>query len=183
MSLNQPTSYLMPALAGCKVAGKGGHRVVAVRSIAVGSLLAVMGGEAIDGDTLAQFSPERIRRTIQVEEDLYLWSSQDGPADWINHSCDPNAGLRGQVAMVAMRPINAGEEVCFDYAMCDGTPYDEFECSCGSALCRGQVTGEDWRRPDLWERYRGYFSPYLQARIEHLKKSESMLRYRPAVYA
>lgn len=183
MSLNQPTSYLAPALAGCKVPGKGGHRVIAVRSVAAGSLLAVMGGEVVDGETLAQFSPERVRRTMQVEEDLYLWSSQEGPADWINHSCEPNAGFRGQVSVVAMRDIEAGEEVCFDYAMCDGTPYDEFECACGSSLCRGQVTGDDWRRPDLWDRYDGYFSPYLQMRIDRLKKSDPLwLRYGPLIH-
>lgn len=184
MSLNQPTSYLLPALVGCKVPGKGGHAVFAVRPIAAGSLLAVMGGEVVDGETLAQFAPERICRTIQVEENLYMWSAQDGPADWFNHSCDPNAGLRGQVALVAMRDIAAGEEVCFDYAMCDGTPYDEFPCSCGASLCRGWVSGDDWRRPDLWERYGGYFSPYLQARIDGLRRADPMLlRHGPLTYA
>ena len=69
-----------------------------------------------------------------------------------------------------MRDIEAGEEVCFDYAMSDGEPYDEFDCQCGTPLCRGQVTGNDWQRPELQKRYDGYFSPYLQARIFHLLK-------------
>ena len=54
--------------------------------------------------------------------------------------------------------------------MCDGTPYDEFECACGTSLCRGRVTGEDWRNPELWERYAGHFSPYLERRIKALKR-------------
>jgi hypothetical protein len=53
--------------------------------------------------------------------------------------------------------------------MTDSSDYDEFTCRCGTALCRGQVTGQDWRRPELQERYRGYFSPYLQQRIDNLK--------------
>jgi hypothetical protein len=32
------------------------------------------------------------------------------------------------------------------------------------------VTGEDWRRPDLWARYAGHFSPYLERRIKALKR-------------
>lgn len=179
-----PSSYLMPALTGRRGSAKGGHSVVAVQDITAGSLVAMLGGEVIDGETLAQFAPARIRRTMQVAENLYIWSSVDGPADWINHSCDPNAGLCGQIALVAMRNIGVGEEVCFDYAMCDGTPYDEFECQCGSSLCRGLVTGDDWRRPELWERYQGHFSPYLQARINDLKMTEEELRrHGPLVYA
>src|SRR5262249_55358196 len=50
--------------------------------------------------------------------------------------------------------------------MSDGTPYDQFPCGCGATTCRGHVTGDDWARPELWERYRGYFSPYLQRRID-----------------
>lgn len=63
------------------------------------------------------------------------------------------------------------EEVCFDYAMSDGSPYDEFDCTCGAADCRRRVTGNDWCRPELQQRYAGYFSPYLQRRIEQLHVS------------
>jgi hypothetical protein len=45
-------------------------------------------------------------------------------------------------------------------------PKDEFDCYCGSANCRKHVTGSDWMISALWERYNGYFSPYLARRIE-----------------
>ena len=73
-----------------------------------------------------------------------------------------------QIALAACRDIRAGEEVCMDYAMVDGLAYDEFDCDCGAATCRGRVTGEDWRRPELWARYGRGFSPYLLRRIERL---------------
>lgn len=125
--------------------------------------------------TLAAFLslPEEVRRySIQVEEDLFLvpdWPPE--PASYFNHSCDPNAGFSGQIALVAMRDIAPGEEVCFDYAMCIGTPFEDFVCYCGAPNCRGRVTGTDWQRPELWDRYNGFFSPYLQRRIERLRKS------------
>jgi hypothetical protein len=111
--------------------------------------------------------PATVRRySLQVEENQYLVSLSDcEPPDYVNHSCDPNAGLSGQITLVAMRDIQPGEEITYDYAMSDGSPYDEFNCSCGSPHCRGHVSGEDWRRTDLWLRYAGYFSPYLQRRI------------------
>ena len=70
--------------------------------------------------------------------------------------------------IVAMRDIEPGEVLSYDYACSDGTDYDEFECGCGAARCRGKVTGQDWMLPELQLRYRGYFSPYLQARIASL---------------
>ena len=70
-----------------------------------------------------------------------------------------------------MHTILPGEEVTIDYAMCDGTAYDEFDCACGAATCRGRVTGADWRNPALWERYAGHFSPYLERRIAALRRA------------
>jgi hypothetical protein len=64
-----------------------------------------------------------------------------------------------------MRDIQPGEELTFDYAMSDGSPYDEFECFCGSPNCRRKITGDDWKIPELWKKYKGYFSPYLARRI------------------
>ena len=72
------------------------------------------------------------------------------------------------------RDIAAGEEITFDYAMSDVTDYDEFQCDCGTPNCRGMFRGSDWRRPELWERYAGYFSPYIQRRIERLERGEQI---------
>jgi hypothetical protein len=161
---NQPTGYLSTKLVGA-VRSDGSRGVYARRSIRAGERIAVWGGEVITWEALKRLPTEVRRLTLQIEEQLYLVSSREGPADWVNHSCEPNAGLGGQIVLVAMRGIAPDEEVCFDYAMSDGSPYDEFDCSCGSRHCRRRVTGNDWRRPELIERYKGYFSPYLQRRI------------------
>ena len=59
--------------------------------------------------------------------------------------------------------------------MMDCTPYDEFECHCGSPNCRGTVRGNDWQRPELWAKYAGYFSPYLQRRIDRLAQEQGLV--------
>lgn len=165
-------AYLSPKLHAAAHPEKGGMGVYAREFVAKGERLMVWGGAIVD-DAHLQELPEVLRsHSVQVEEGLYLASViADDDADFINHSCAPNAGLNGQIVVVAMRDIHPGEEVCFDYAMSDSSPYDEFTCQCGTPVCRGRVTGNDWMRPELQERYQGYFSPYLQRRIEQLQLS------------
>jgi hypothetical protein len=157
----------------------GGKAVFAMEQIAQGELIGVWSGRVVSADELEELTPEIRMHTVQVEEGLYLASiGESEPPDYINHSCDPNAGLDGQIALVAMRDIESGEEVTIDYAMCDGSAYDEFDCACGSPLCRGRVTGDDWRDPTLWKRYQGHFSPYLQRRIAALQREQAPRRLR-----
>ena len=164
-------SYLSPKLEQREALEKGGAGVFAREAIAAGEILTVWGGIIAPGSRLDEFSEYARTHGLQVEDDLFLLPlTGDDPADAFNHSCDPNAGLYGQIALVAMRPIAPDEEVCFDYAMCDSNPYDEFTCCCGSPFCRENVTAEDWKRPDLQQRYQGYFSPYLQRRIDANRK-------------
>lgn len=164
-------SYLSPKLEIRVVPEKNGKGVFALQKISKDELIGVWSGIIVDYDQVQTFNGDQRSRTAQVEEGLYLHSpNMDEPPDFINHSCDPNIGFSGQIVLVAMRDIAVGEEVCFDYAMCDGSQYDEFPCGCGSVKCRGKVTGNDWRLPELWKRYEGYFMPYLQRRIDALKK-------------
>jgi hypothetical protein len=73
------------------------------------------------------------------------WARHRGLGPKVNHSCDPNCGVRlhdGQAFdFVARRPIGAGQELTFDYAMRNFT-IDHFPavCLCGAARCRGSVT-------------------------------------------
>jgi SET domain-containing protein len=164
------THFLSPKLEARPHPEAGGYGVFARQPVQAGELLTVWGGQVVNLEQLRQLPESNQHHAVQVEEGLYLAPIGPGePADYFNHSCSPNAGLRGQIALVAMRDIQPDEEVCFDYAMTDGTPYDEFECACGSAHCRQRITGDDWKKPDLWERYAGYFSPYLQRRIDRLR--------------
>ncbi len=166
-------SWMAAGLESRTIDDKGGHAVFARQAFKTGDLLAMWGGTVVTGAELAGLADSLRSLTIQVDDDLYLVSTRVGPADHFNHSCDPNAGLYGQIGLVAMRDIAVGDEVCFDYAMSDSTAYDEFPCSCETTHCRQQITAEDWRMPTLWERYDGYFSLYLQRRIDMLRQQSS----------
>ena len=166
-------SYLTPKGEQRSNPEKGGFGVYAREHIRKGELLVLWGGRIVSADELDPDMPEFTERILQIEEDIYMEApSPIGPMDYFNHSCTPNAGMSGQIGLVAMRDIAPGEEICFDYAMCDGSSYDEFPCHCGSPDCRGYISGNDWSRPELWEKYAGYFSPYLQRRIDALKAAK-----------
>jgi uncharacterized protein len=112
---------------------------------------------------------------IQVDDDLFFSAkdpTQVEDADFINHSCDPTCGVKGKVQIVAMRDINPGEEISFDYAMSESSDYS-MECKCGRPGCRKVITGNDWQIPELQEKYRGYFSDYLQKRIDKVRQSNA----------
>lgn len=171
-----PSSWLSPKAHGLVDTARDFRSVVAVGPFKRRETIAVFGGSVVSSIEVAKLSPATRQRTLQIADDHFIVSNRDGCADWINHSCDPNAGFHGPLMLVAMRPIATGEMICFDYAMSDASPYDEFACACGSARCRGHVRANDWQRRALWRRYSGFFSPYIQARIDELSKSKSARR-------
>ena len=149
---------------------KKGWGSFAISPISRGEIVASFGGFVVNKADLQNFSAERISRSIQIAEDLYLISGETPePGDQINHSCNPNCGLMGSTVVVARRDISVGEEITYDYAMSDSEAYDEFKCECNSEDCRGVVTGSDWMKPELQKKYQGYFSAYLQKRINSEK--------------
>jgi SET domain-containing protein len=167
-SLPFPNSWLSPKLEIREEKTIEGRGMFARQPIKKGDIITIWGGDVVPTEDFKNLPEYQKRQSAQVEDGFYLVSSKPGPGDFINHSCDPNAGLNGQIVIVAMRDIAQGEEVCIDYSMCDSTPGEDFECACGAPNCRRTVTSEDWKLPDLRRRYAGYFSPYLQREIDQL---------------
>lgn len=115
--------------------GKG-DGVLATRPFAAGETVMVgflVGALTGKGTHATQVGPGR-------------WARHGGMGPKVNHSCDPNCGVRlndgHAFDFVARRPIGAGQELTFDYAMRNFT-IDHFPavCLCGAARCRGSITG------------------------------------------
>ena len=103
----------------------------------------------------------------KVADGLYLaYHKKDLEADdFFNHSCNPNAGIKGHLLVVAIKDVKPGEEITYDYAMTDFDENTYFKCNCGAKNCRKIITGNDWKKPALQKRYQGYFSWYIQEKI------------------
>jgi len=114
------------------------------------------------GARVAEYTGPRISKseadTAYDERPItYLFGLGDGSividghcmAMFINHSCDPNCETheeKGRVWVKAIRKIEAGEEITYDYCLYDG---DEGEavCNCGAKKCRGTMySREEIRR-------------------------------------
>jgi len=168
-------SYLNPKCDSGEFEEKGGCGVFAREPIRRGELICLWGGRIVAENELNPKMQYFTQRILQIEEGFYLEAPLPlEPSDCFNHSCAPNVGFSGQIGLVAMRNIEAGEELNFDYAMCDGSNYDEFDCYCGSENCRGRRKRHRLGAPELWEKYNGYFMPYLARRIERLKAKVHM---------
>lgn len=97
----------------------------------------------------------------RIGDDLFI-ATPKSLYYFVNHSCDPN-----MLNDIAWRDIQPGEEITTDYAYCEAGPNYLLEpCRCGTALCRGRLTGNDWRIPELQRRYRGQFTLHVQRLIE-----------------
>ncbi len=161
-----PTQFLARQVA-VHMHPRGGYGIFAQERIHAGTCVVVFGGAILTLEQLLQIEPSRRVFSLQIDDHLYqLGLNAPDSADFVNHSCLPNLGFRSPIELVALRDIEAGDEVCFDYAMSESTPgIDEFDCRCDSSSCRGRVTAEDWKLTELQRRYGGFFSPYLQRRM------------------
>ncbi|HVG29725.1 MAG TPA: SET domain-containing protein-lysine N-methyltransferase [Pyrinomonadaceae bacterium] len=161
-------SYISPkaAVRESPIQGRG---LFAVAPIAGGEIVCVKGGHIFDGEKLREVQPRLGPAEIQIGEDLFIGplteDEREGSMIFSNHSCEPNLGVAGQIVFVALRDIEAGEELTHDWATTDDDSF-EMECRCGAPSCRGVVTGQDWRRRDLQEKYGQYVSWYLREKIK-----------------
>ncbi len=119
-----PHSYNSPLLELRAQPGKGDFGIYTAAPVSAGALLLLFTGDIVDEAALAQVPDSHRRFSIQIEEGLYMVTlGEPEVSDYLNHSCQPTAGMSGQ------------------------------------------ISGNDWMRPELQARYAGYFSPYLQRRM------------------
>jgi uncharacterized protein len=169
--LSELCNWTHPSLIAKNI-NKKGQGIFTTTQLKKGELLIMFGGRVL---TTAQTEliPPDLDMSFQIEDDLFFVPvdlKSLGVAERLNHSCGPNAGFSGQMSVAAIRDILPGEEVCIDYATCEARPSFEFECKCGSALCRDLITGNDWLRPEVQERLGEYFQPFLKRRIFSINK-------------
>ena len=139
----------------------------AKEDIKKGEIVFIRGGHILTKEEL--FSSSVINSYFPVSDDYFLAAKTKEEEEsiklYINHSCNPNVGLHGEITFIAMRNIKKGEELTVDYAFIDNEDYS-FKCTCGSDNCRGTITGFDWKIKELQEKYYDYFAQYLKDKID-----------------
>lgn len=161
-------SWINPKL----ISGKSnihGDGVFAKEKIIESEKLMEFGGELISKEQ-ALSKNYRSRSVWIVSEDNYLAlpisDTEESLDENLNHSCDANAWLNDEVTLVAKRDIEAGEEITLDqgtwnFEDSDYTDNKEL-CSCKAKDCRKILTENDWRIPNVREKYKDHFHPMIQ---------------------
>ncbi len=80
----------------------------------------------------------------------------------MNHSCEGNVGFDSEGNFVTIRSIKKGEELLWDYGLGESNPNFTMPCKCGSKICRGVITGNDWKNNDFRHRNLKYMLPELK---------------------
>lgn len=148
--------------------GKG---TFAKEDIKKGEMIYIRGGELMKMEEAYNYKPGECPDGIwPITEEYWLGARTKQDFDqqkvYVNHSCEPNCGLRGEITCVAMRDIKKGEEITQDYGLLDDSDY-ELECTCGTDNCRKIITGRDWKIKELQDKYYDYFAQYLKEKIDN----------------
>jgi|SRR3989344_4814610 len=154
-----------------KIAGRG---IIAQRTIHKGEILVAEQGPIINKKVL-----DKITSLTGYETNLCVGFNKysihaplhkNYQGGYINHSCNPNAGLADKTTWIAIKKIKKGEEICCDYGTFETYPGWLMSCKCNSKNCRKMITSEDYKLPNLRKKLGKYFAPYLKQTFINLKQ-------------
>ncbi|HAE36862.1 MAG: Nuclear protein SET [Candidatus Nomurabacteria bacterium GW2011_GWF2_35_66] len=82
--------------------------------------------------------------------------------DFINHSCNPNVGVKGQVTLVAIRDIKKDEEITLDYSLNEADIFWNMKCNCGEKNCRKIIKSIQFISKEKYKKYKKYIPQYFK---------------------
>ena len=146
------------------ISGKG---IFAIEDISKDEIVIIKAGHILSLKEKDSLSFKDCHPELQVADDLFICPKDEAELEdsmaYINHSCNPNTGMRGDIVSVAMRDIKAGEELTIDYGMITNQDY-QMECSCGADTCRKIITGQDYKMAVI-QKYGTYLSAYIKSKL------------------
>ena len=157
-----------------KDAGKKGKGLFALKNLQKGEEILYFTGKVVEVEDESKY-PEHIRdhwHPIDEKEDKKVYVLPESPWMYMNHSCEPNAGVKNDRHLVAIKDIKKGDEINIDYStlFLDGW---EMACKCGSKNCRKMISTFDKLSPKDQERLKDYVSSYVRKKyVKDSKKIE-----------
>jgi SET domain-containing protein len=130
--------------------GVHGRGVYATKFISKGTCIIEYAGQRVAWEETPDDEDNPHTFIFGLENGEVINPEVDGnEARWINHCCDPNCEAieeDDRIFIYAMREIEPGEELSYDYALEIDEPITkksmkEYECLCGTRSCRGTLLG------------------------------------------
>ena len=128
--------------------GVHGHGVYAMQSIPKGTRIIEYTGQRVSWEAAPNDENDPHTFNFGLDNGEVINPEIGGNnARWINHSCDANCEAveeKDRIFIDALRDIQAGEELFYDYALEIDEPITEeskkrFACHCHSPHCRGTM--------------------------------------------
>jgi len=125
------------------------------------------------GDITFILKGKKVRLLIKSEKDSQkgsdwvgiaknLWIDPVGYSKYLNHSCNPNMGIKGKVTFVALRKIKKDEELTIDYSITESDKFWKMKCKCGAKNCRKIIRSVQFLPKNTYKIYIPYVPRYFQ---------------------
>lgn len=166
-------SYRSPKVEvrGNAVEGRG---IFAKEDIKNGEIVFIKAGHIVKKEKQRKLDKNLKQYCLQITDNFFLCPLKEKEiletAIFVNHSCDPNIAPDGQITFRAIKDIKAGQELYYDYAMTTDRDY-KLNCECGASNCRDTITGKDWQKKELQEKYDNNFSNFILKKIRRAKNN------------
>lgn len=120
-------------------------------------------GRVYQATKASQLQKDIRDHAIQIDENKFV--DYQGIGRYFAHSCEPNCGFKGRLIIVAMQDIQKGEELTFDYEMCEDSDW-EMECKCGCRNCRKTISAFRNMPIEVRKKYGDYISKWLRIKYK-----------------
>ncbi|MEK6807756.1 MAG: SET domain-containing protein-lysine N-methyltransferase [Nanoarchaeota archaeon] len=67
---------------------------------------------------------------------IYIYIYLENPGRLVNHSCNPNAGIKDDKLLIAIKNIRKNEQILSDYSTTMDEDYFTMQCECDEPNCR-----------------------------------------------
>ena len=103
---------------------------------------------------------------LNIAPGIWITPHDTNPWRYVNHSCNPNIGLKqieNTFMVIALRNIEAEEELTIDYSITENNPYWQLQesCACQTQNCRKIIRAACTLPPALFEKYQQYMLPFM----------------------
>ena len=151
-----------------KKTGDKGKGVFALKDFKKDEIILYINGKVVETSDHSSFSEYVQNHWFPFDKKghRYKYVLPKSPWMYINHSCNPNTGIRDNRDIVAMRSIKKGEEILLDYSL-NNIDNWKMECKCKSKNCRKVISTFYSLNSKTKEKYLNYVIDYI--RDEYLK--------------
>jgi SET domain-containing protein len=132
-----------------------GQAVFAKKKFIEGEFIVQFTGKVYSREEYLKLHDPDNNHYIQTGDGIFMGPSGNED-DLINHSCNPNCGLKiseDGVFLYAIRDIERGEEITFDYSTTMDEDHWEMECCCGDSKCRRKIKDFKYLPEDIKRLY------------------------------